>query len=60
VGGIDLFHKVYRKLIFKTIALKGHGWKAVEELEKLLEKRGDSIAALVIEPLVQGAAGMLV
>ena len=60
VGGIDLFHKVYRKLIFKTIALKGHGWQAVEELEKLLERRADSIAALVVEPLVQGAAGMLV
>ena len=60
VGGIDLFHKVYRKLIFKTIVLKGHGWEAVEELEKLLETRGNSIAALVVEPLVQGAAGMLV
>ena len=60
VGGIDLFHKVYRKLIFKTISLKGHGWRAVEELEKLLERRGNSIAALVVEPLVQGAAGMLV
>jgi len=60
VGGIDLFHKVYRKLIFKTISLKGHGWKALEDLEKLLERRGSSIAALVVEPLVQGAAGMLV
>ena len=60
VGGIDLFHKVYRKLIFKTITLKGHGWAAVESLEKLLKTRGDSIAALVVEPLVQGAAGMLV
>jgi len=60
VGGIDLFHKVYRKLIFKTIALKGHGWEAVDDLEKLLKARGKSIAALVVEPLVQGAAGMLV
>jgi adenosylmethionine-8-amino-7-oxononanoate aminotransferase len=60
VGGIGLFHKVYRKLTFKTIALKGQGWQAVEELERLLEKRGGSIAALVVEPLVQGAAGMLV
>ena len=60
VGGIDLFHKVYRKLIFKTIALKGHGWEAVEDLEKLLKARSNSIAALVVEPLIQGAAGMLV
>jgi len=60
VGGIDLFHKVYRKLIFKTISLKGHGWEAVEDLERLLKTRGHSIAALVVEPLVQGAAGMLV
>jgi len=60
VGGIDLFHKVYRKLIFKTISLKGFGWESVDNLEKLLKARGNSIAALVVEPLVQGAAGMLV
>lgn len=59
VGGIDLFHKVYRKLIFKTIALKAHGWPAVDELEQLLKKKSDKIAGLVVEPLVQGAAGML-
>jgi len=59
VGGIDLFHKVYRRLIFKTISLKKHGWEAVGELEGLLKARGNKIAALVVEPLVQGAAGML-
>jgi adenosylmethionine-8-amino-7-oxononanoate aminotransferase len=59
VGGIDLFHKVYRKLIFKTISLKGHGWAAVADLERLLKSRANTIAALVVEPLVQGAAGML-
>ena len=59
VGGIDLFHKVYRKLIFKTIALKGHGWEALTDLEKLLKIRNQNIAALVVEPLMQGAAGML-
>jgi len=59
VGGIDLFHKVYRKLIFKTIPLKGCGWPAIDELEQLLKKKSDKIAALVVEPLVQGAAGML-
>ena len=60
VGGIDLFHKVYQGLIFKTIPLKGHGGQAVEYLEKLLKTQNKSIAALVVEPLVQGAAGMLV
>jgi adenosylmethionine-8-amino-7-oxononanoate aminotransferase len=60
VGGIDLFHKVYRKLIVKTVSLKGHGDQALENLERLLKARGKSIAALIVEPLVQGAAGMLV
>lgn len=60
VGGIDLFHQVYGKLIFKTIALQGNGWDAVKELEELLKAKAGTIAALVIEPLVQGAAGMLV
>jgi adenosylmethionine-8-amino-7-oxononanoate transaminase len=60
VGGIDLFHKVYRKLIFKTICLPGQGWETVEAFEKLLKKKSGNIAALVIEPLVQGAAGMLI
>ncbi len=59
IGGIDLFHKVYRGLIFKTVALKGRGLDAVNDLERLLKTKGDTIAALVVEPLVQGAAGML-
>lgn len=59
VGGIDLFHKVYRKLIFKTIGLPGQGWETVEAFEKLLKKKTGNIAAIVVEPLVQGAAGML-
>ncbi|MBL8014331.1 MAG: adenosylmethionine--8-amino-7-oxononanoate transaminase, partial [Candidatus Omnitrophica bacterium] len=60
VGGIDLFHKVYKKLIFKTIGLPGQGWETVEAFEELLKKRSQRIAALVVEPLVQGAAGMLI
>ncbi|MBI3602784.1 MAG: adenosylmethionine--8-amino-7-oxononanoate transaminase [Candidatus Omnitrophica bacterium] len=60
VGGIDLFHKVYRGLIFKTVTLKGRGWETVSDFERLLKKKSSSMAALVVEPLVQGAAGMLV
>lgn len=60
VGGIELFHKVYRKLIFKTIGLPGQGWETVEAFEKLLERKAGTIAALVVEPLIQGAAGMLI
>lgn len=60
VGGIDLFHKVYQGLIFKTHGLKAQGFDAVKEFEELLKKRSGSIAALIVEPIVQGAAGILV
>jgi adenosylmethionine-8-amino-7-oxononanoate aminotransferase len=60
VGGIGLFHRVYRDLIVKTHALKGHGFEATAEFEKLLKKKSSGIAALVVEPLIQGAAGMIV
>ncbi len=56
VGGIDLFHQVYGGLIFKT---HGLGKDPVKEFEALLKKKAHTIAALVVEPLVQGAAGML-
>lgn len=60
VGGMDLFHKVYKKLIFKTVGLPGQGGEAVKAFEKLLQRRSGSVAALVVEPLIQGAAGMLI
>jgi len=60
VGGIDLFHQVYRGLIFKTIGLPGQGWETVKAFERLLKKKSDSVAAIVVEPLIQGAAGMLI
>ena len=60
VGGIDLFHQVYHGLIFKTHGLKSEGMEAVKEFEIYLKKNSTTTAALIVEPLVQGAAGMRV
>jgi adenosylmethionine---8-amino-7-oxononanoate aminotransferase len=57
VGGIDLFHSLYRPLLFD--ALRAEPGDA-GDLERVLFEHGAKVAAVVIEPLVQGAAGMLV
>jgi len=57
VGGIDLFHKVYRKLIFKTLTVDIFD---MDRFEQTFKKHHQAIAALIVEPLVQGAAGMIV
>ena len=57
IGGIDLFHSLYRPLLFD--ALQAEPGDA-DHMEALLAEHGERIAAVVVEPLVQGAAGMLV
>jgi adenosylmethionine-8-amino-7-oxononanoate aminotransferase len=57
VGGIDLFHSMYRPLLFNT--LKAEPGDAAD-MERLLDEHGHEVAAVIVEPLVQGAAGMLV
>ena len=55
-GGIDLFHATYRPLLFDTLkAAPGD----VAEMERLLAENDGDVAAVMMEPLVQGAAGML-
>lgn len=74
VGGLDLFHKTYRPLLFDSIKVNspycyrchltkqypGCGMSCLGEVEETLERHHGEIAALVMEPLVQAAAGMLV
>ncbi len=57
VGGIDLFHATYRPLLFET--LKAEPGDAAD-MERLFGAHPGEVAAVIIEPLVQGAAGMLV
>ena len=65
VGGIDLFHKIYRPMLFDAVRIPAPDRvDAEDEAEclraaaRLFEEHGEQLAALVVEPLVQGAAGM--
>jgi adenosylmethionine-8-amino-7-oxononanoate aminotransferase len=57
VGGIDLFHSLYRPLLFDTLKAEPGDVAGMEQL--LCDHQGE-VAAVIMEPLVQGAAGMLV
>jgi adenosylmethionine-8-amino-7-oxononanoate aminotransferase len=74
VGGIAAFHRVFGSLLFQTLEVPAPstyrtpaGMSSVDylrfcdaELERTLTEHHERIAGFVIEPLVQGAAGMLV
>lgn len=74
VGGIDLFHKAYRHLLFEGYVVDSpYCYRCPKKkiyplcdvdclggLKEILECEGEQIAALIVEPLVQGASGMLV
>ncbi len=55
VGGIDLFHQVYKPLLFKGFKVP---LNKIKPFEETLRKHHPEIAGVVVEPLVQGAAGM--
>lgn len=55
VGGIDLFHKVFKELIFEPITIKDFSF---DHATQIFSQHGDEIAACILEPKIQGAAGM--
>ena len=69
VGGMDLFHERFRHLLFPVERIPtphAYRWPGRDVLseslaaaEALLVEKGHEVAGLVVEPLVQGAAGML-
>jgi adenosylmethionine-8-amino-7-oxononanoate aminotransferase len=64
LGGVDAFRKTYGPLLFDVLRAPDPGdddagWaRLVEAVEAELIRDADRIAAVVVEPLVQGAAGM--
>jgi adenosylmethionine-8-amino-7-oxononanoate aminotransferase len=71
VGGVDLFHQIFQPLLFDCLRVPApyaYRWptgpkhcleSAALAAESVIHGRRDEIAAVVLEPLVQGAAGMI-
>ena len=56
VGGMPIFHSTFEPLLFEAHRARPG---EVEDIARLLAMREEKVAAVVLEPLVQGAAGML-
>src|SRR3954468_18357356 len=56
VGGIDLFHGAYGPLLFGALHAEPGD---IEDMARLFAAHPGEIAAVIVEPLVQGAAGIL-
>lgn len=55
VGGMELFHDIFKPLLFPSLAIKNFDLK---EARELFAQHHQELAACIVEPLVQGAAGM--
>jgi len=72
VGGIELFHSTFKPLLFDTVFVPTpHPYRfegsdrqcvqySLQKAEEILKTHSEEVAAVVVEPLVQGAGGMIV
>ncbi|MGG3574223.1 adenosylmethionine--8-amino-7-oxononanoate transaminase [Bacillus gobiensis] len=72
VGGVDLYSSIYQPLLLDTLRAQGPDCfrcpfnqnptncdtPCISSVEKILKKHHSEIAAVIIEPLIQAAAGM--
>lgn len=63
VGGVPLFRQSFRSILFETTLLPSPAGEvglegAIAALRETFAREGDTLAGIVVEPLVQGAAGM--
>ncbi len=65
VGDVQLYKKTYEEIMIKTLqtpvpkdSSQEAAMEAAKELEALLRKEGENIAAFIVEPLVQCAGSM--
>jgi adenosylmethionine-8-amino-7-oxononanoate aminotransferase len=73
VGGIDIFHKAFEPLLFKTYRAPspycyrcelgkkypGCSLACLDKLEEIFKAHASEIAAMIIEPMIQAAGGMI-
>jgi adenosylmethionine-8-amino-7-oxononanoate aminotransferase len=75
VGGVDIFHKLFKPLLFPTFKAPSPdcyrcalcaesppdcGLLCLKAMERILKEHAPEIAAVIVEPLVQAAGGMVV
>ncbi|HAP32040.1 MAG TPA: adenosylmethionine--8-amino-7-oxononanoate transaminase, partial [Firmicutes bacterium] len=74
LGGMDLFNDLFRDLLFSgyrachpycyrcslNLEQDKCGLACVDAVEDIMSKHHEELAAMIVEPLVQGAAGMII
>jgi adenosylmethionine-8-amino-7-oxononanoate aminotransferase len=72
IGGVDLYSEIYKPMLLNVIRVDGPDCyrckygksrdhcqaECFAAVEQAFQQQGNSVAAFVVEPLVQGAAGM--